>query len=66
MHPTFEVLLKSLVIIAGQWRTATLNKAELEKQFSSTLDKLEKVTGKTREALVQILLQYIEKGVVPT
>ena len=53
-----------LILIAGQWKDSPPNKLELELQFSLKLDQLEKTTKKTRESLVQQLLQFIEKGVV--
>ena len=59
-----EGILKKLVIIAGQWKMSAGNKAELESQFSTTLDQAESLTGKSRESVIDMLLVYIEKGTV--
>jgi hypothetical protein len=63
MAEKFKVLLNKLIIIAGQWKTATDDKEKLEKQFSSLLDQIESISKMSREQIIQTLIQHIEGGV---
>lgn len=55
-----EQILNQLIIIAGQWRNKIGEIDQLENQFNQNLNLLQKVTGKSREQVVQILLDHIE------
>lgn len=63
MAAKFEVLLNKLIIIAGQWQTATDDKEKLEKHFCSLLNQIENLTKMSREQVVQTLIHHIEGGV---
>lgn len=53
-------LLNQLVIIAGQWRDGIGPIEQLEMEFNQKLSQIQKNTGKSREQVVQILLDHIE------
>lgn len=64
MTGSLDIVLNQLIIIAGQWRDKIADHAELEQQFGQALNELEERTGKSRDQVILILLQYLE-GVVP-
>ena len=58
-----ERRLNQLIMIAGQWRYKIGQIQQLEVEFDQHLRKIQEITGKSREQVVQILLDHIE-GVV--
>lgn len=54
-----EQILNQLIIIAGQWRDV-VEVESLENQFNYCLNQIQELTGKSREQVVQILLNHIE------
>jgi len=57
---TLDESLNQLIIIAGQWRDSE-DKVEHEQLFHQRINRIQEVTGKSREDVVQALLHQVGK-----